>query len=57
LIIQHFKTPSTAHNLIICAEAGENSKEKVCDPIHIYLLPIEELFLNTIIGMHACMDL
>jgi hypothetical protein len=57
LIIQHFKTPSTAHNLIICAEAGGNSKEQACDPIHIYFSPIEGLLLNTVNGMNACMNL
>jgi hypothetical protein len=56
LIVQHFKTPSTAHNWIICAEAGEHSKEWACDRIHIYFSPIEGLFLNTVIGMHACIN-
>jgi hypothetical protein len=56
LIIQHFKTPSIAHNLIICAEAGGNSNEKACDPIHIYFSPIEGLFLNTVNCMHEFIE-
>ena len=46
LIVQHLKTPSTTHNLIICAEAGGNSRERSCDPIIYAAFPLDELSIN-----------
>ena len=46
----------TAHNSIICAEAGENSREWTCDPITYATFPLDEPSVNKV-SILLCVNL